>query len=159
MKVSTISSQGRPDIVALSANVANVSTKIFTMTVPRGTVFDIENQTKVKGVPMKGFHIILDLNKADGSRISGASIIKLRSKNPAAEDAKTHRALPYAIWREISSALQRNDDYKATIAGSTDLDASILRFKELSQFIVEVDGPDVVDWTKSYLQFDVGEFN
>ncbi len=158
-KNTTISSQSRPEIVSVYPNVVNVATKIFVMTVPRGTVYDILNRTLVKGQPIKGFHLILDLNTAAGIRISGASIIKIRTRSPGKEDAETRRALPYSIWREISSVQQRNDDFKSTIANSTDLDADSLRFKEIAQLILEVEGPDVIDWTKSYAQFDVEEFS
>jgi hypothetical protein len=158
-KTTTISSQSNATLVTNTANTANVSSRIFRLVVPRGAVYDLLNRTLVKGNPVKGALFILDLNRADGQRISGASQVKIRVRNPAQEDPKTLRVLPYSIWRDITSVQQRNDDYKATLASATDLDTAAVRLGEFRELIIEVDGPDVVDWTKSYLQFDVEEFN
>ncbi len=158
-KITTISNQSNSSLVSVSANVANVASRIFRLTVPRGASYDLLNSTNIKGSAVKGFLLILDLNRTDGQRISGASQIKIRVKNPAQEDAKTLRVLPYAIWRDMTSVQQRNDDFKATLASALDLDVPAVRLGEFREFILEVEGPDVVDWTKSYTQFDVEEFN
>jgi hypothetical protein len=158
-KITTISSQSNPSLVATSANVANVSTKVFELTVPRGASYDLLNRTLIKGNQVKGALFILDLNTAASVRISGASNIRFRAQNPAQEDAKTLRKLPYAIWRDITSTNQRNDDFKAALAAACDLDAPAVRLGEFRKLIIEVEGPDIVDWTKSYCQFDVEEFN
>ena len=158
-KTTTISSQSNPALVTVTPNVVNVSSQVFRLTVPRGASYDLMNRTRVKGQDVKGLLLILDLNTAAGIRINGASIVKLRTLNPAQEDPKTIRALPYGIWRDISSTQQRNDDFKATLASATDLDTPALRLGEFRQVIIEVVSSDLIDWTRSYIQFDVEEFN
>jgi hypothetical protein len=157
---TVISSQSNASIVTLTPNVANVPTPIFRSKTPRGALYKLLNQTPIKGVIMDGAYFILDLNDAAGNRISGASKIHFMVKKPSDERSKHLRTLPYSIWRDISSVLQRNEDYKGTLVSQTDLNCGIeLPLYEEHEFSVEVEGPTVVDWTKSYIQFNVSEVN
>ena len=159
-RTTVISSQSSNAIVALTANVANVPTPVFRSRTPRGALYKLPNVTMVKGDNMQGAYFILDLNTAANVRISGASKIHFMVKKPSDERSKHLRTLTYSIWRDITSVLQRNEDYKATLVSQTDLNVGEeLALYEEHEFYIEVEGPDLVDWTKSYVQFNVNEVN
>jgi hypothetical protein len=159
-RTTVISSQSNASIIALTANVANVPTPIFRSRTPRGALYKLPNSTKVRDQIIDGTYFILDLNNAAGIRISGASKIHFMVKKPSDERSKHLRTLPYSIWRDITAVLQRNDDYKSTLASQTDLNVgNELALYEEHEFFIEVEGPDIVDWTKSYAQFSVSEVN
>jgi hypothetical protein len=159
-RTTVISSQSNANVVALTANVANVPTPIFRSRTPRGALYKLQNQTPIKGQNVDGAYFILDLNTAANVRISGASKIHFMVKKPSDERSKHLRTLPYSVWRDISSVLQRNEDYKATLVSQTDLNVGDnLALYEEHEFYIEVEGPDIVDWTRSYVQFNVSEVN
>ena len=159
-RVTTISNQSDPSIVTLTANVAGVATPIFAAKVPIGAKYILKNSTSVRGREVPGTYIILDLNKADGTRITGASKIVFSTRGPADEFAKPRRAIPYGVWHDVSALNQRNEDYLASIIAQTDLGTGAgVSLPEGYQLIVSVEGPDVVDWTKSGVQFKVEERN
>lgn len=159
-RTTVISSQSASTIVTLTANVANVASTVFRARTPRGALYKLPNKTTIKGIESDGAYFILDLNTAASVRISGASKVHLMVKKPSDERSKHLRTLPYSIWRDITTVLQRNDDYKSTLVSQTDLNVGDeLALYEEHEFFIEIEGPDIVDWTKSYIQYSVNEVN
>lgn len=160
MRKTSITSQSNPAIVALAANVAGTSTPVATITVPRGALYRLHNQNVVRGQVVNGTYLILDLRDNTGTPISGASRVLVATRGPADEFPKFHRAIPYSVYRDLSTTQQRNEDYKATIIGQTDLNTGPgIEIPEASQLILFVEGPQQVDWSKSFFQVDFEERN
>lgn len=160
MRKTSITSQSAANVVTLTANVANVSTPVFKLSVPRGAMYRLHNQNMVRGSVVNGTYIILDLRDAANNKISGGSRVLIATRGPADEFPKFHRAIPYSVWRDLETVQQRNEDFKATIIGQTDLNVGPgIEIPEASELYVYVEGPQVVDWTKSFIQFDVEELN
>jgi len=160
MRKTSITSQSNPSIVALTANVANVATPYAKITVPRGAMYRLHNRNDVRDRSVQGTYIILDLRDAAGNKISGASRVLIGTRGPADEFPKFHRALPYSIWRDLSTQDQRNEDFKATIISQSDLNTNLgIEIPEGHQLLIHVEGPDVVDTTKSFFQIDFEELN
>lgn len=167
MAKKTVISSESGSLVALTANVvaANVPTPIFTFTVPRGAEFVIPNQFQGKGGKTTGFDLKLDLNKASGQRISGSSKIEISVLGPGWEAPKRYRTLPFSIWRDVTLNQQKSAEYVDQIAGQVDLNVGPgLVLMQDYKFIISVQGPDQVDWTKSYVEFGTlegkpGEFS
>ncbi|THF88470.1 hypothetical protein E7T09_04495 [Deinococcus sp. KSM4-11] len=160
MRKTSVTSQSSAAVIALTANVAATSTPVATITVPRGALYRLHNQNMVRGVPVNGTYLILDLRDATNAKISGASRILVATRGPADEFPKFHRAIPYSVWRDLDTTQQRNEDYKATIIGQTDLNVGVgIEIPEAHQLLVYVEGPQVVDWTKSFFQADFEELN
>jgi hypothetical protein len=160
MRKTTITSDSNPTVVSRTANVVGTPTPIFTLTVPRGATYRLHNQNMVRGEPVRGTYFIFDLRDNTGQPITGASRVVVASRTPADEFPKFHRALPYSIFRDLSTAQQRNEDYKATIIGQSDLNTGPgIEIPEAAQLMLYLDSPQVIDWTKSFVQFDVEELN
>ncbi|HEX2865358.1 MAG TPA: hypothetical protein VHN99_12375 [Deinococcales bacterium] len=160
MRTTTISNQSDSTIVTTTANTANVATPIFSAKTPTGTAYILKNKTMVKGQLLGGTYIILDLNTSAGTRISASSKIIFSVRGPADEFAKPKRAIPYAVWHDVTALYQRNEDYMASIIGQTDLGTGEgVMLKEGWSLVISVEGPDVVDWTKSSVQYKVEERN
>ncbi|MVN89377.1 hypothetical protein GO986_21820 [Deinococcus sp. HMF7620] len=160
MRKTSITSQSSPSVVSLSATIANVATPYARITVPRGATYRLHNRNEVRGVRMNGTYVILDLRTGAGDKISGASRVLFFTRGPADEFPKFHRAIPYSVWRDLSTTDQRNEDFKATIISQTDLNTDLgLEIPEGHQLLIQVEGPDVVDTTKSFFQVDFEELN
>ncbi|WP_034383170.1 hypothetical protein [Deinococcus sp. YIM 77859] len=160
MRKTSITSQSNPNVVALTANVAGTATPVFKLTVPRGAVYRLHNANMVRGQVVNGTYIILDLRDAAGNKISGASKVLVATRGPADEFPRFHRALPYSIWRDLDTTQQRNEDFKATIIGQADLNVGPgIEIQEAHELLLYVDGPQVVDWSKSFVQIDFEELN
>lgn len=162
-KNTVLSSQSDATLVTFTANTANpgVPQPVFTVTVPRGARYGLRNYTMIRGQKVRGAHFILDLNTAASVRISGATKVSFGVKNPSEENIRWLRTVPYNVWKEITAVNQRNDDYKGTIVPQCDLgfagDMGILN--EQAKFYIGLEGPDVIDTTKSFISFEVSEFN
>lgn len=162
-KNTVLSSQSDASIVTFVANTANpgVPQPVFTATVPRGARYGVRNVTIIRGQKVRGAHFVLDLNKADGTRISGSTKVSFGVKNPSEENVRWLRTVPYNIWRDITAERQRNDDYKGTFVPQCDLgfagEVGILN--EQAKFYIGLEGPDVMDTTKSFVSFEVSEYN
>lgn len=160
MRKTSITSQSSPAVIALTANVAGTATPVATITVPRGAMYRLHNTNVVRGGVVNGTYLIVDLRDNAGNKISGASRLLVATKGPADEFPRFHRAIPYAVWRDLDTTQQRNEDYKATIIGQTDLNTGPgIEIPEAHQLLIYVDGPQVVDWSKSFLQTDFEELN
>lgn len=160
MRKKTITSQSDSSIVTLAQNVAGTATPIATITVPRGATYRLHNSNMVRGSMVTGTYIIADLKDNTGQPISGASKLIVASRGPSDEYEKKHRALPFSIWRDLSTTQQRNEDYKATLISQSDLNTGPgLEIIEQHQLLLFVEGPQVVDWSKSFFQIDFEELN
>ena len=160
MRKTAITSQSNPNIVTLTANVANVATPAFKAVVPRGATYRLHNTNIVRGSAVNGTYMIIDLRDNTGAKISGASRILVFTKSPAAEFPSFHRALPYSIWRDLETTQQRNEDYKATIITQADLNTGAgVEIPEGHEFHIFVESAQVVDWSKSFVQVDFEELN
>lgn len=156
----SLSSQSEASIVTLTQNVANVRTPIAKFTTPRAVMYLIANANQLKDGMVRGTLALLDLNKADGNRISGASKISVAVRGPADETERVLRTVPYSTWRDIPLLQQRNEDYKRSIIEGLDLGIDPgIKLPEAYELIIMVDGPDQVDWTKSYIEIPAFEAN
>lgn len=158
-KAVTITSQST-DMVTLAANTAGVRSPIATIKAKLGQYLLIPNKTRVKGVVIRGFHFVMKLKNAAGTEISSGAKLFLARQTPSMEAPEYIRRVTYNIWRDLDTATQRNDDYKGGIAQSVDLNREkpiVLEPDHL--FILELDAPEVVDWSKSYFEIVAGEVN
>lgn len=159
-RMTSITSQSNPGIVSLTANVAGVLTPVASITVPRGAAYRLHNRNNVRGGVVFGTYMIFDLRDNAGNKISGASRLVIATRGPADEVPKFHRALPFSIWRDLTTAEQRNEDYKATLISQADLNTDLgIEILEGHQLQLFVEGPQAVDWTKSFFQIDFQELN
>lgn len=156
----TLSSQSEAAIVTLTQNVVNVRTPIAKVVTPRGVVYLVPNTNQLKDGTVRGCYLVLDLNKADGTRISGASMISIAIKGPADETERVIRTVPYSSWRDVPILSQRNEDYKRALIEALDLGVSSgYKLPEAYELYLMVSGPDQVDWTKSYFEIPAFEVN
>lgn len=154
-----ISTSSPASIVTKTANTANIRTKIFTVAVPRGARYDVANYTMTPQGVQRGMHIIMDLRTAGNAKISPTTKIYVAVKSAAAEFEKFLRSLPFSIWYDLTTAQQRNQDYLSTLVGQTDLNLEGFSLLEGQELQIWAEGPDVIDWTKSTLEFAVEEVN
>ncbi|GEM45311.1 hypothetical protein [Deinococcus cellulosilyticus] len=156
----TISSQSESSIVTLTSNVANVRTPIFEVLVPRGVVYLLANQNRVRDSLLRGMLMLADLNVTAGTRISGATTLSIAVQGPSDESEKIVRTVPYSPWRDLPIVNQRNDDYKTNIISALDLGEDTgFKLPEAYKLMILAKGPDVIDWTKSYLEIPLFEVN
>jgi hypothetical protein len=156
MSKRTVITSESAGLVTLTANVtaANVPTPIFRFTAPRGAEFVIPNQFQSRGGLATGFDLKLDLNLSTGVRIRGGSRIEIAVLAPGWESPRRYRTLPYSIWRDVTLVQQKSAEFVDQIAGQIDLNVGPgLVLMQDYQFIISVQGPDQVDWTRSYLEF------
>lgn len=159
MKNTTISNQSAPSIVSTSANVAGVATPIFTMTVPDGARYTLPNETVVQGAKINGALLVVALFNSAGDRIRNGSLV-VGYRAPAAEFVTQARAIPLTTWADLTTAQQKNAQYRGAIAQAADLNVGPwLTLNKRSKLVLSVDSVEVVDWSKSYLEFVVTEEN
>lgn len=160
MRNTSITSQSSKEIVTLTQNVTNVATPVMKVSTPRGATYRLHNTTAVRGGLVSGTYLILDLCDSSGDRISGASRVLIASRGPASEFPTFHRALPYSIWRDLTTTQQRNEDYKATLVSQSDLNVGAgIEVPEGHELQIFLESPQIIDWEKSFVQFDVEEVN
>lgn len=161
MKNRILSSQSDPRIVATLANVANVITPIMVVTTPEGAIYDIENSTVVRGALIRGVAIVADIRNSDGDRIRAGSLL-IGSQSPADEFPTFHRSIPLTTWADLTTSEQKNENFRAKIAGDCDLNiGDILRLAKGYQLVVSLQSPEVVDWSNgnSFLELPAKESN
>lgn len=158
-KSLTITNQSA-DMVTVAANTANVRSPIATIKAKPGQYLLVPNKTRVKGQVVRGFHFILKLKNAAGTEISTGAQVFLARQTPSMEAPEYIRRLSYSIWRDLDTATQRSDDYKGGIAQSVDLNRDKpIALEPDHTLALELNAPEVVDWTKSYFELVVGEVN
>ncbi len=160
MRKTSITSHSNASVVTLSTNAINVATPIFKLVVPRGATYRLHNQNVVRGGLVQGTYIILDLRDSAGNNISSSSGIYIATRGPADEFEKKHRRLPYAVWHDLETVQQRNEDFKATIIGQTDLNVGPgIQIPEGHELLLFAESPQVINWSKSFVQIDFEELN
>ena len=159
MKNRILSSQSAPQIVTTTANVAGVTTPVMIVTTPEGAIYDISNHTLVRGVDVKGVAIIADLRNATGDRIRAGSLL-IGSQSPADEFPTQHRSIPLTTFADLTTSEQKNENFKATIAAACDINVGdVLQLPRSYQLVLSLNSPEVIDWTKSYLEIPAIEEN
>lgn len=159
MKNRILSSQSATAIMSSMANVANVLTPVLVFTTPDGAVYDISNHTLVRGVDVKGVAIIADLRNSNGDRIRAGSLF-IGSASPADEFTTQHRSVPLTTWADLDTSEQKNENFKATIASACDLNfGDVLVLPRGYQLVISINSPEVIDWSKSYLEIPAIEEN
>jgi hypothetical protein len=158
-KKSILSSDSNPNTVTLTPNAPGVRTPIFRARVPRGATLVLRNSTNIRGIEERGVHLIVDLRDAAGNLISGTSKLTLGVKAAAAEFETNLRTFPYTIWRDLTTAQQRNEDFIRTLVGNTDLNQPGFALKEGSELVIQLESTEVVDWTKSHFEITFEELN
>lgn len=159
MKKSILSSDSSSNLVTLTANAPSVRTPIFRGRVPKGATFILRNSTNIRGVAQRGLHLIVELRNAAGNLISGTSKITLGVKAAGAEFETNLRTWPYTIWRDLTTAQQRNEDFIATLVANTDLNQAGFALKEGSELVIQLESSEAVDWTNSHFEVSFEELN
>jgi hypothetical protein len=159
MKSTVISNESSPEIVTTTANVANITTPIMRVRVPEGASYTLPNTTTVQGAVISGAVIVLDLKNSAGDRIrSGRLLVGYEHSN--GEFPVQLRAVPLGIWADLSTAQQKNAQYRGALAQGTDLNCGpYLTLAEKAKLVFSLESTEVVDWTKSYLEIGVEEGN
>lgn len=159
MKTITLSNQSPAEIVTTRPNTPGVATPVFTVRVPDGAAYILPNQTTVSGVLYNGAVIVTDLRNSAGDRIRAGNLV-VGFRAPNAEFVTPQRALPLSNWADLSTTQQKNAQFRGTLAQSTDLNVGpSLTLRNRSALVLSVDSPEVVDWTKSYLEVTFEEVN
>lgn len=163
MRPKIISNNSNPAIVALTANVTaaeGTPTPIMTVTVPDGTAYAWMNASSVRGKAEAGAHVITDLRKSDGTKISPASRVVFAVQGVQDELPRFIRAIPYGVWYDMTTTQQRSDDYKYGIVSALNLNVPVgIDLQPKDKLLIMLDGPDAVDWGKSTLELIVQERN
>lgn len=159
MKANPISSQSTSGVISTSANAAGIMTPILTVTVPRGATYDLPNWTKVRGENVRGVALIVDLRNSSGDRIRDG-VLLIGSKAPADDFTSPHRTVPLSIWADLSSADQRNENFRVNIASSTDLNVQdVLVLPADYKLEISLKSAEVVDWSRSFFELPFVEEN
>lgn len=159
-KALTITNQSA--LAATRANTANVleGEEALRFTAQRGQKIFIPNKTRTRNGIVRGLHVIMDLRTAANAVISRNSKVHVYVKRSGRELGEPVRSLPYAIWYDLSTADQRNEDFRGRLAEACDLNEERgLVLNEDDALVFKVESADVVDWTKSYVELVVGEVN
>lgn len=159
MKTTTLSSESAASIVKKSQNVANVATPVLTVTVPDGAKYTIPNTTIADGVLVNGAVIIADLRNSANERIRTGSMV-IGYRTPAAEFVQNLRAVPLTTWADLSTTQQKDTRFRGTLAQATDLNVGPnVTLQNRASLVIQIESPEVIDWTKSYLETTVEEVN
>jgi hypothetical protein len=158
---------GMAEQVSFTANAGNAGdySKIFEFTAKIGQKIYIPNRTKVKGVIERGLAPVFSLVKADASEISGAAELHIAVQSPTHEAPEFVRRLSYQTFRQLETKDQRDDRFRARLAQACDLNTDgdaglhqLLTIPEEWKLQVWLKGTaDVIDPTKSYIEFPVFE--
>lgn len=159
MKSTTLSNESAANIVKTSVNIAGVATPVLIVTVPDGASFTLPNVTTVQGAVISGAVIVLDARNSAGERIrDGRLLVGYRA--PSAEFATQVRAVPLVVWSDLTTAEQKNAQYRGALAQATDLNVGpYLTLKARAQLIFSLESSEEIDWGKSYLEIVVEEVN
>lgn len=159
MKSTTISNNSAPEIVALFQNVPGVATPIMRVTVPDGANYTLPNTTTVQGAVVSGALIVNNLVNSSGERIrEGRLLIGYEHSN--GEFPVQLRAIPIGAYADLTTAQQRNAQFRGYMAQATDLNCGpYLTLQAKAKLLISLESPEVVDWTKSTLDFTVEEGN
>lgn len=159
MKSTTISNESAAEIVKTTTNAAGVATPILTVTVPDGAQYTLPNTTTVAGAVISGAVIVLDARNGAGERIrDGRLLVGYRA--PSAEFPTYARAVPLVVWSDLTTAQQKNAQYRGALAQATDLNVGpYMTLTPRAQLIFSLESSEVIDWGKSYLEVIVEEVN
>jgi hypothetical protein len=154
-RTDVFSSESNTEIVTLTANTANVRTKIAEFKVQRGQVVRVDNLTStIKGVK-KGVALIFDPRKADGNPISRSSRLYISVEGPGAEFEKFVRRVPIAPWLQLSLESQSDENFKARLCEALDLNVDEIVLREGTMIQFQLVSPDVINWGNSYLELPI----
>jgi hypothetical protein len=126
--------------------------------VQSGQIIELENRTDTRNGVKVGLAAVIDLHSASGE-ISRGSRVFLSVQGPGAEFESFIRRFPYAPYFDLSTGEMRSEDFKGRLAEALDLNGPGIRLKEGAKLQLHLESPDVVDWTKSYIEFPVNEEN
>lgn len=161
VKPITLSNSSNPAIITLVANTLNVMTPAVTITAPVGSEFYIpaisENS---QGTPKRGTYLVLDLLDAAGNKLPPSTLVRLSFQNPGKESEENVRTVPHGIWATLTSALQRNADYRDRILDSFVMGEEYpngIRITEGGLLFLELKSSVAIDWTKSTFEVAAGE--
>lgn len=159
MKSTTISNESAAEIVKTTPNVAGVATPILKVTVPDGATYTLPNVTTVQGANISGALIVLDARNSAGERIrDGRLLVGYRA--PSGEFPTQVRAVPLVIWSDLTTAQQKNAQYRGALAQATDLNVGpYMRLTPRAELIFSLESGEVIDWAQSYLEVVVEEVN
>lgn len=158
-KTTILTNASNPEIVTTSANTPNVATRVFVAKVPEGARYTLDNLTVVNNQPFNGALIVTDLRNSDGERIrEGRLIFGYEGSN--AEFTVPMRGVPLSNWADLDIAQQKSAQYRGALAASTDLNVGPdLTLTNRSKLVIQMESPEVVDWSKSFIEIAVTEVN
>lgn len=158
-KTTILTNASSPEIVTTSANTPGVATRIFVAKVPEGAKYTLDNVTVVGGQQFNGAHIVTDLRNSDGERIrEGRLIFGYEGSN--AEFTVPVRGVPLSNWADFDITQQKSAQYRGGLAANTDLNVGPdLTLTNRSKLVISMESPEVVDWSKSFIEIAVTEVN
>mgnify|MGYP000382578456 CR=1 FL=1 len=135
----------RHDSVETYANTANKLDLIFRSTTPDKKNYKLRDKTV----------LVMDLRDSSNEKLDPSSVIEIAGRKsvnrfPSEIDEKSYR--PYSM-------LEMYDQYDVNKQGMLKIDVSngYIDFIEGHMLEVHLKSPDVVDWTKSEIEFEVIE--
>lgn len=130
------------EYVARVANTANVRSRVLTVTPPNGVFLTFDRL----------FRPVIKLMKSNGSQIDPNTRVFLGKKRPG-DESPTYLPGSFTLqsFHDLTTAEQRNAKNRETL--TQDLGAGIA-LREQEELVIEVLGPDVIDWTKAGTAFE-----
>lgn len=131
----------------MSANTANVFTPIFTHTIPLGIQRELISGTMFR----------IKLLKSDSTEIDRDSQILICSQAPEDTLPKELYKFPYSPFHALSLADQLDaNKYRTQLSINTPIPRYI--FRQQTKLIIQLRSPDVIDPTKSVIEFSMIEY-
>jgi len=130
--------------VTTSANTASTLTTIFEFKVP----------AELKYTIYAGRPWVMKLKDSGGNEIDAHSKIVVLIKGVTDEVGKEVGKFLYRNWHEISLSNQYNSKFRDALV--PDLKGHI-SLREEQKFIIQLNSPDVVDWSNSVIEIEAEE--
>lgn len=139
-----------PYATTAQGNVANVQSLVLAWRTPDNTV--LRYGSGVDGAGRGAVFPAIKLYTSGGVEIDRNTVITLAGRAAQDRTKREFVSFEYGVFADLSSAEQRSTDYKASVR---QLLGQVARITEGNSFEVYLDGPDVVDLTRSGTVFEL----
>lgn len=130
------------DYVSVESNTANVRSRVFTVTPPNGVFITVARLLQP----------VIKLLTSAGAQVSASTKVYVGKQRPG-DSSPTYLPGVFTLqsFYDLTTAQQRNAENRPTLA--QDLGMGVL-LREQESLVIEVEGPDVIDWTQAGTAFE-----
>lgn len=134
-------------------NVADAQTLILQWKVPNNTQLIVGSPVVENGAVREGqFYPVIKLVDSSGDQIDGNTVIYIAGRADKSDRKNELVAFRYHAFRDLSTAEQRNRDYRGAVLQQLE---GMARIHESNLLEVYLDGPDVADISHASTTFEL----